>query len=150
MRARRFKVFKDLVLGVGGKSVSILDIGGTIDFWDKHAPFLHDVDKPIDITIINIPPITTEKSHSFGNVSVHIVEGDATNMRSIDTFQFDLAFSNSVIEHVGNLYQQMAMANEVMRISKGYFIQTPNYWFPVEPHFLFPFWGATRPPRYSG
>jgi hypothetical protein len=31
------------------------------------------------------------------------------------------------------------MANEVARVGKSYFIQTPNKYFPIEPHWLFPF-----------
>ena len=28
---------------------------------------------------------------------------------------------------------------EIQRVAKSYFIQTPSYWFPIEPHFLRPF-----------
>ena len=31
------------------------------------------------------------------------------------------------------------MANEAMRVGKYFFIQTPNRYFPIEPHFKFPF-----------
>jgi hypothetical protein len=52
---------------------------------------------------------------------------------------YDLVFSNSVIEHLFTLDNQKAMAKEVQRVGKHYFIQTPNYWFPIEPHWVFPF-----------
>jgi len=52
---------------------------------------------------------------------------------------FDAVFSNSVIEHVGTFEDQKMMANEVIRVTNFYFIQTPNLYFPIEPHFLVPF-----------
>lgn len=59
-------------------------------------------------------------------------------MSEIISNSFDIIFSNSVIEHVGNYKKQKAMANEIKRISKRYYIQTPNKFFSIEPHFLFP------------
>src|SRR5581483_4758081 len=52
---------------------------------------------------------------------------------------FDVAFSNSVIEHVGSPARQAAFAAEIARVGRRYWVQTPARTFPVEPHLLTPF-----------
>ena len=49
-----------------------------------------------------------------------------------------MVFSNSVIEHVGDAESQRRFAREVARVGRAYWVQTPNRWFPVEPHLLTP------------
>jgi SAM-dependent methyltransferase len=56
-----------------------------------------------------------------------------------DDNKFDIAFSNAVIEHVGSAESQRAFAKEIIRVSKSFFITTPNSWFPVEFHTALPF-----------
>ena len=77
---------------------------------------------------------------------------------------FDIVYSSSVIEHVTvdkeEIYlvrsqkefekraweRQKAFANEVRRVGKSYFVQTPNRWFPIETHTWFPFVGWLNRP----
>ena len=44
-----------------------------------------------------------------------------------------------MIEHVGNHGAQQRFAEEIRRVGRNYYVQTPNRWFPVEPHFVTPF-----------
>jgi hypothetical protein len=44
-----------------------------------------------------------------------------------------------VIEHVGSLESQRRFAREFVRTGRRFFLQTPNRWFPIEPHYVFPF-----------
>ena len=46
-------------------------------------------------------------------------------------------FSNSVIEHVPPQLQSK-FAEEVARVATRYFVQTPNRYFPIEPHYQLP------------
>jgi hypothetical protein len=52
---------------------------------------------------------------------------------------FDIAFSNSVIEHVGALDEQRAFADELRRVGRQLWVQTPARSFFFEPHLLTPF-----------
>jgi SAM-dependent methyltransferase len=56
-----------------------------------------------------------------------------------DNHEFDIAFSNAVIEHVGNRENQKAFILEMLRVSRSFFLTTPNRWFPVELHTAIPF-----------
>jgi SAM-dependent methyltransferase len=52
--------------------------------------------------------------------------------------EFDLVYCSSVIEHVPPA-RRRAFAEEVRRVGRGWFVQTPAYSFPIEPHALLPF-----------
>jgi SAM-dependent methyltransferase len=66
------------------------------------------------------------------------VQADATQRLPFDDGAFDLAYSSSVIEHV-EPGRRAAFAAEVRRVSRGFFVQTPAWSFPIEPHALLPF-----------
>lgn len=126
-RSKRFQFFLSLIADLP-RPLRILDIGGTHAFW-KAMGFNED---QVFITILNL----TEQPVTGNNFSS--VAGNALQLDFPDQ-SFDIVFSNSVIEHLFTRENQIKMAAEVQRVGKYYFIQTPNYWFPLEPHWLFPF-----------
>jgi Methyltransferase domain len=48
--------------------------------------------------------------------------------------EFDVVFSNAVVEHVGSRTDQRAFVGELCRVARAFFMTTPNRWFPVEHH----------------
>jgi len=52
--------------------------------------------------------------------------------------EFDLVYCSSVIEHVPP-EDRDAFAAELLRVGRGWFVQTPSRSFPIEPHALLPF-----------
>jgi len=53
--------------------------------------------------------------------------------------QFDIVFSNAVLEHTGSCEMQAKFLQEMCRVGKQFFVTTPNRWFPVEHHTGLPF-----------
>ena len=128
LRRKRFSLFKQLLSEID-EPYHILDIGGTQDFW-KQMGFLSS--NEVRVTILNLEK-TTEINSDY--IYLH---GDAKEIQ-FEESSFEVVFSNSVLEHVGDYEDQRRMAEEVKRVGKRFFIQTPNKYFPIEPHFLFPF-----------
>ncbi len=129
MRRKRFALFLSLLETLEGH-VEILDIGGTQQFWDL---MLEGKKPDVRVTLLNVVHQPVSSAAFVSAV------GDAKNLASIRDGAFDVVFSNSVIEHVGPYDDQQRMAAEVRRAGTRYFVQTPNKRFPLEPHFLFPF-----------
>ncbi|MEO1278716.1 MAG: class I SAM-dependent methyltransferase [Planctomycetota bacterium] len=130
MRNKRFAFFESLCEPLP-RPLSILDIGGTTEFWRQRGWAGRD---DVNITLVNL------KAEEQTEDNITPTVNDATALEGIDDGSYDIAFSNSVIEHVFTWENQVKMAAEVRRVGKAYFLQTPNFWFPIEPHFLFPGW----------
>ena len=112
----------------------ILDVGGTRSYW-KIVPEEVLYRHKVHITLINMPGSSTpadDERFSF-------VAADGCDMRErFADRSFHIVHSNSVIEHVGDWQRMTAFARELRRLAPAYFVQTPNFWFPVEPHFMTP------------
>ena len=136
-RRRRIELLNGLVSVVMREkgSCAILDVGGTYNFWHIWRDEI-DWDKT-SITCVNLDPHHLEDGKV--ETSVRMVQGNACDLSGIADNEYDIAFSNSVIEHVGLWPNMRAMASEVKRVAPRYFVQTPNFWFPIEPHARTPF-----------
>ncbi len=130
LRSRRFRLFERLISGLP-RPVRIVDLGGTESFWLQRGWSQH---RDVEITIVNIKP------QKGASTDWSVVCGDATRLSQFADRQFDVAFSNSVIEHLETPQRQAAMASEMKRIAPAMWLQTPNFWFPIEPHFHVPGW----------
>jgi SAM-dependent methyltransferase len=65
------------------------------------------------------------------------VQADVADGLPFGDQEFDLAYCSSVIEHVSPA-RRAAFASELRRVGRGWFVQTPAYSFPIEPHALLP------------
>lgn len=66
------------------------------------------------------------------------VQADAAEGLPFADREFDLVYCSSVIEHVPPARRE-AFAAELRRVGRGFYVQTPAYSFPIEPHALLPF-----------
>jgi len=130
-RQRRFARFRELVDGLDGP-IRILDVGGTTVFWERVGYAGHD---RIEIVLLNL----MEQPALHDNMTATI--GDAADLSPYADDAFDIVVSNSVIEHLPTPALQARMAADVRRVGRRVYLQTPNRYFPLEPHFLFPYFG---------
>jgi hypothetical protein len=126
LRRRRLAWFHALIAPLP-RPLRILDVGGTQAFWNNSA-----AGYGVEILLLNREPAAVS-GPPFSSVG-----GDARAMPEFADAEFDVVFSNSVIEHVGGLEDQRQMAKEIQRVGRRFFVQTPNRRFPVEPHTVFP------------
>lgn len=136
LRAQKVGLFFE-VLSNGGQS-SLLDVGGalgiTCEFEPLYARFLA-------VTVANLDP--PKSNTRFPGIQSLAADGCLLPFRDRS---FDWVFSNAVIEHVGDLLRQQRFASEIQRVAaRGYFVTTPNRYFPLEPHALLPFYQFLSP-----
>jgi SAM-dependent methyltransferase len=120
---------------------SVLDIGadelgfgeehgcGTMNFFEEHYPW------PERITALGLHDGERFRARYPG---IRYVQGDACALPFADG-EFDIVFSNAVIEHVGGRDRQRRLVSEAIRVGRRVFITTPNRRFPLEVHTRLPF-----------
>ncbi len=103
----------------------ILDVGGSPFIWQFASVTPR-------LTFLNLPGALAPPTESRSQVAA-----DGRFLPFADR-SFDIVFSNSVIEHVGDHDNQIRFAEEVRRVGNAYWVQTPNRTFPVEMHLMLP------------
>lgn len=130
LRAKRFQLFESLTERLP-RPLRILDVGGETAFWENRGWAGRS---GIRVFSLNLEP--EKQRHD----NIEPLAGNAADLSQFGDSSFDIAFSNSVIEHLFTFENQRRMASEMRRVGKAFWVQTPNFWFPVEPHFHIPGW----------
>ncbi len=124
-RERRYRLFIELCRVEPDEP--ILDVGagkgGALERFNTTNP----------IVALDLEPDASEWL-TAPNVTMQV--GDGTKLEYADG-EFGAVFSSSTIEHVPKELQP-AFAAEIRRVGRRYFVQTPNRYFPIEPHYQFP------------
>lgn len=125
-REKRMRLFDEVMAPTN--DTNIVDLGGTALNWSYLAA------KP-SVTLINIrrPKEADTESDQFTYVT-----GDATDLDA-DDCSYDIAYSNSVIEHLHTRENQERFAAEARRVGRRVWVQCPAREFFLEPHLVTPF-----------
>lgn len=126
-REERFRTYVRPIIDAlvsGRGSCRILDLGGDADYWQFDLPA-----SGVEIWLLNIEAKPPSPDPRF-----HVVQGDARDVHGYGDLSFDFVHSNSLIEHVGRWADMKRVAAEIRRLAPAYYVQTPNFWFPLDPH----------------
>jgi hypothetical protein len=127
-RKRRMRRFGSVFSFAGCRR--ILDVGGTPEIWQ-----LLPLPQATRVVLLNMPRADARRESAAAGLEY--VHGDGCRLPFADQ-AFDIVFSNSVIEHIGGAEDQSRFACEIARAGRGYWVQTPNRYFPIETHLLTP------------
>ncbi|WP_298884391.1 class I SAM-dependent methyltransferase [uncultured Bradyrhizobium sp.] len=116
----------------GCRWITLVD--GVAGFWDGYTD-------RYDISLLNLPR-AFERFSAVELAPFRIIEADACECH-LPAGTFDIAFSNALIEHVGNARRQKLLADFIRSSSNGFWVQTPSPFFPIEAHCDMPFWWFT-------
>jgi hypothetical protein len=125
-RARRWSWLVDTFPDL--EQMSVVDLGGYPDTWTRAA--VH----PKHVHVVNIEALSSDVPDW---VETDVADACALPER-IASREYDLVFSNSVLEHVGGHERRMRFAEAVHRMAPAHWVQTPYRYFPIEPHWIAP------------
>jgi hypothetical protein len=132
---KRSELFRQF-LQAFASPIRIIDLGGTVSMWerwglDKEAGLRIDLVNsfPIDVNGRDLVPATS---------NFRKVNADVASLRPDDYRQYDLVFSNSMLEHLTSRDLQRSVAQAILTSGRPFFIQVPNKHSLIDPHFAHP------------
>jgi SAM-dependent methyltransferase len=137
-RRRKLALFMDELVPTA--HTTVLDVGadelgfgdgagcGTLNFFEELYPW------PERITALGLHDGAGFRARY---PLIPYVQGDALELPFADG-EFDVVFSNAVIEHVGHRDAQRRFVSEAVRVGRRVFVTTPNRAFPLEVHTRLP------------
>jgi SAM-dependent methyltransferase len=132
-RQARFDRFMDVMQP--SPNDTVLDVGVIDTVWRDSNFFENRYPWPQQITAVGVEEMPNFRQ-LFPHVTFVVADGRAL---PFGDKEFDIGFSNAVIEHVGSRAQQRQFVSEMVRTCRRVSISTPNAGFPVDPHTLLPF-----------
>lgn len=113
-------------------SHTLLDVGGGLGISEEFRG-LYDYFAQVAVANLEVAGLPAGSSTRFGAVAA-----DGCRL-PFPSKSFDYVFCNAVIEHVGPHARQKLLAQDVRRVTRrGYFVATPNRYFPIDPHTFLP------------
>lgn len=136
LRRARGRRIVQMIRGIHAEKgeVRIIDLGGEPGYWRLFDDALLEA-CDVHITLVNPGGV----DEAVVGRRFTVIDGDACALPQYADDAFDMVHSNSVIEHVGDWPRMEAFAAECRRLAPAYYVQTPYFWFPIEPHFSAPF-----------
>jgi SAM-dependent methyltransferase len=118
---------------------TVVDVGVTDTGYGEDAYGTHNFFEALYPWPEQITAVSTQHLDRFSAAfpDVQAVRGDGRLLPFGDG-EFDVGFSNAVVEHVGDRNGQQAFVHELCRVATRVFLATPNRWFPLEVHTLLP------------
>jgi SAM-dependent methyltransferase len=139
-RRRKFRLFMDAITPDERTTVADVGVadadfaaepghGYTYNFFEELYPWRERITAVSDVPLPRFAAAFPE---------IRCVVADGRELPFADG-EFDVAFSNAVVEHVGPPEEQRRFVHELCRVAGRVFLTTPNRLFPLEVHTLVPF-----------
>jgi hypothetical protein len=132
----RSALFRRWIAGMP-RPLRVIDLGGAAQMWRRWGITEED---GLQIVLANTHRLDpTHRGEASPGAFVSSIEIDVLDLEPSAYADYDVVFSNSMVEHLPSRDAQARLAARIVASGKPYFIQVPNKHCIVDPHFPHPF-----------